>query len=586
MKIRNRLLLTYLTLLLAVILLLGLFLQSSLNEFFLVDLEKTLQKDAGVFASLINSEEDWQSDYTKAQVDRFAELFDARITLISNGGEVWADSAYDATRMNNHATRPEVVQALQGRIGTSSRHSATLEMDTLYLAYPVFAEEGVRGVIRISKSMTVVEEIISALERIILSGILIALFIGALISYFLAKTITNPIKEISQTADEIAGGNLEKRIFLNRRDEMGRLAWAINKMTEKLKEEIRTVRNRSQRLETILQNMVSGVLVISENGLVEGINPEAEKIFEISWEKIKHKPYQTFLRNYDFQESFDRILREGLRSELEFTIYYPQEKNVKAFFAPIYGEERVEQVVIVFHDVSRLKKLEKIKSDFVANASHELRTPLTAIKGFSETLLEGALQDENVSRRFVDIIDKEADRLIHLVNTLLDLSRLEQGKKDVFKPESLFLGEILEYCYQSMQNKAKESGIILKLEIPNPEKTVLADRNLLTQAVFNLVDNALKHSGNNGDVFLRVRYTEKEVLLEVEDKGKGIPPQETERIFERFYQVQHERPGDRKGTGLGLSIVKHIALLHEGTVEVESEVGRGSIFRIRLPNSR
>ncbi|MCM8831677.1 MAG: cell wall metabolism sensor histidine kinase WalK [Candidatus Omnitrophica bacterium] len=363
---------------------------------------------------------------------------------------------------------------------------------------------------------------------------------------------------------------------------MKRLLNSLEEKEIKLKEKIETSSTGQAKLETILSSMFEGVLVTNKDGEILIMNPSLRKLFLIDFSP-EGKNFLEVIRNATIQDIIDKTLKEekNLISK-EVTFYSPEEKIFKVNCAPIIRDNLVEGAILVFHDITELRRLERIRQDFVANVSHELRTPLTSIKGYAETLLEGAIFDKKNAKDFVEIIYNDADRLAKLIDDLLDLSKIESGRLEmVFLPIDIL--EVIEKVVKILEPQAKKKSILINLNIPPDLPKVLADQNRISQVILNLLDNAIKYTPNEGKISIFANPKDNFVQVDVIDTGIGIPKEALPHIFERFYRVDKARSRELGGTGLGLSIVKHIILNHGGNVWVESELGRGSTFSFTLP---
>jgi len=483
--------------------------------------------------------------------------------------------------MENHAKRPEIVEALQGKIGFHSRLSTTIGIETMYVAVPVLINGDVKAVARIALPLKEIKSIFLKLRGILFFGILVATLIGFFLSVKLAKGLTEPIETISEGARKIASGDWGTRVYSGSKDEIGDLGRTINFMTRTLKEHIDEVSQEKSRLENILNTMVSGVVVLDHYGLVRIINPAAEEMFGISSATGVGKHNLEVIRNYGLNEQIEKCLvKEGV-IEYEFTIRYPEEKVLQCYIAPVYRDQVLAGLTMVFHDITKLRKLEKIRSDFVANASHELRTPLTVISGYVETLLSGALDDRETSEKFVSIIDKETERLQRLVEELLTLSQVESQQE--MQIQDVDLMDLINSVLDEMRQRYLEKNISLDLQAEEDLPLVKTNGDRIKQVLVNLLDNAFKYTPSYGQVTVIVQNQAECVKVSIKDTGIGIPAKDLARIFERFYRVDRARSRQLGGFGLGLSIVKHIVEIYGGKIGVNSIPEKGSTFWFTLP---
>lgn len=390
------------------------------------------------------------------------------------------------------------------------------------------------------------------------------------------------VREIAAWAKSFANGDFSRRISLSARAEMEELADAMNDMSERVQGRMEKFIADKSRLEAVFLSMFDGVMVIDGRGTIVLMNQALKEFLQIDSVVPGKKPLEV-IRNIDIQELAERVLASRSRLESrEITLSLPQEKVLLAHATPVLREGVVDGAVLVFHDITELRRLEKVRQDFVANVSHELRTPVSTIRGYAETLLEGAMEDKAHAREFLRIIYDDAERLTKLINDLLDLSRIESGKMKLAL-EECSLEAVVDKVLAGMNKEARKNSITIKKEIPARLAKIRIDEAAIAQVLFNLVENAIKYNNAGGSVTIGARETDRGVEVSVTDTGIGIPSEDIPRIFERFYRVDKARSRDLGGTGLGLSIVKHIIHAHHGEVSVESRPGVGSTFRFTLP---
>jgi len=583
-KIRTKLLLTYLLLILISLFISALAIIGPLQNYYLKYVENGLIKDTHLVSRILAP---YLQEHNYEQVDvivrELGEQLATRITVINKNGEVLGETHESVSVMENHANRPEIKTALEGKTGTATRFSKTLDTTHIYLALPYKIQGDIEAVIRLSLPLLGIEETFALLRKTLLIGGLFASLIAFFLSFWLAGTFTKPIEKITQTADKISKGDLDQKVFIASNDELALLAQSINDMSASLKVQIDKVITGKQRLETILNHMASGVIVIDSNGLIININPQAERIFGINEQNAVGRPYHRIIRDFNLLENIDQIMNKQSHSatSYEFSISSPKKHMFKAYAAPVIYKDKIQQIVIVFHDITTLRQLEKMKTDFIANASHELRTPVASIKGFAETLMNGALEDRETAQKFINIINKEAERLGILINDLLDLSQLET-KNEINKTPT----DIKELIIESagyLESQAQEKGVTVSAELTEQIPVIFANKDMLKRAFLNLIDNAIKYTPQGGNIRISTAIEQEYLLIKFTDNGTGIPNEDLPRLFERFFRIDRARTQEVKGTGLGLSIVKHIIEQHQGKVKVESQIGKGSIFTLALP---
>ncbi len=509
-----------------------------------------------------------------------------RITVILPSGEVAGDSHKAPALMDNHADRPEVRAALATGLGSSVRHSRTLGTDMMYVAVPVASGGRTLAVVRASMPLTAIDSALADFWKKVAWGGAAAAFLAALLCFFASRRISRPLEEITAEVQQIAEGTQGRGLVLRGSPsrEFAILAEAIERMTAELERRMRAVEAHRRELEAVLSGMEEGVLAVDGGGRLITLNSSAARMLGLDAGRACGRGYAETLRNAALLELVRSVAETGETREEELTLDDDGKRIVQARAVPLRRDEAGSGVLVVLNDVTRLREVDRIRKDFVANVSHELKTPITAVKGFAETLLDGALQDPAAAERFLAIIADHADRMGKIVEDLLTLSRLEQdsgGEEPAF--ERLRAAEVARSAAEACSVAAGAAGVSIELDVPDG-LAVRANPLLLEQALVNLIDNAVKYSGPGGSVRVRGGRAGGEVVLSVEDDGCGIAPEHIPRIFERFYRVDKARSRKLGGTGLGLAIVKHVAQLHGGRVEVESAVGEGSTFRIVLPD--
>ena len=508
-----------------------------------------------------------------------------RITIIALSGKVLGDSHEDPSRMDNHADRPEFRTALQGETGMALRFSNTLEEQMMYLAVPIIREDKLSGVVRTSIPITFIEQALRTVEfKIGGVGLAVAL-LAAGISLMISRKISHPLEQMKHSAESIARGDWKEHLSVNSDSvEISSLSNALNQMALQLEDRIKTITSQSNESEAVFSSMVEGVLAVDAAENIIRLNKAAGKLLEIKPDNAEGRPIDEVVRNSHLREFIERTLSGIENVETDLTIGNQNEIFLQAHGAVLKDiQEKSIGAVIVLNDVTRLRRLETIRKDFVANVSHELKTPITLIKGFVETLQQGALEKREEAERFLDIMSKQVERLNAIIEDLLSLSRLEQdsGKSPISMEKTKVL-QILESAIRDCESKALEKNTSIQLNCSN-ELEVFANSPLLNQAVLNLVDNALKYSEQEGGITVEAFVTETEIVIEVQDWGCGIGSVHLPRLFERFYRIDQARSRQLGGTGLGLAIVKHIAQEHGGSVSVKSTLGKGSRFSIHLP---
>jgi two-component system phosphate regulon sensor histidine kinase PhoR len=516
----------------------------------------------------------------------------ARVTIVDNTGRVLADSEADAEKMENHADRPEVQQAVASGTGRSVRRSATLDRELVYRAQRYERPGGAPLVIRLALPLSQIDLSVVELRQRLLVATLVALLSGGLVSFAFARMFAARIERLQRFSQRIAEGDFRPLLREGPRDELSDLADSLNQTAARLDREIRLLSGERNRSSAILRSMVEGVAVIDAEERLVFYNRAFSEILNVDPASAEGRPLIEVVRNSELVGLIRRALRgeEGLQSDITMGITQTQSFSITA--APVKAldvsasgrapDGKPSGAVVVLHDVTELRRLERVRQDFVANVSHEFKTPLTAIQGFAETLLAGALDDPENNRRFLEIIRNHAMRLARLTNDLLKLARIEAGKLEL-EFSSVGLLELIEACTETTLLKANRKEITLEISVPPQLPSVRGDAALLRDVLQNLLDNAIQYTPARGHISVAATAGPREAVVSVADTGIGIPLADSERIFERFYRVDAARSREAGGTGLGLSIAKHIVEAHGGKLWVESTVGQGSKFSFSLP---
>lgn len=494
-----------------------------------------------------------------------------RVTYIDKDGKVIEDSYADEESMENHNNRNEVMDARIKGSGSNVRISSTLESKWLYAATDIGNGYIIRSAVPIENLNVFYGKYLNFYVLTLLAVIIMALFLAARTSHVIVK----PIKDLEYITDRVSKGELERRFTVYTNDEIGQLGRTFNVMAEKLQSTISDSLEKQNRLEAILKSMDSGVIAVDRNHRIIMINPHAKNIFGINKDIIGEHLMDN-IRDFEFENVFN--YNEGYK---EVKILWPKERVLRVRTAAIISESQHIGAVAVVHDITDIKRLENMRSEFVANVSHELKTPLTSIKGFAETLKY--VEDSRNKEKFLNIINDEAERLTRLINDILTLSDIEMHIDE--KSENIDVNSTIKDICCLMQHTADKRNIKLNIVGENVSD-IFGDMDRFKQMIINLVDNAIKYSEKDDSVFIGTKMEEDNCVIWIEDTGVGIPKEHIPRLFERFYRVDKARSRARGGTGLGLAIVKHIVIAFNGTIEVESELGKGSKFIVKIPYLR
>lgn len=562
---------------------LWIFANQVIKTFYYDEKAKDLEARAVLIANVIDPALVDEQGYLNKLCRSLGEQTKTRVTVVRMDGMVVGDSHDAPEAMDNHNDRPEIIDAINLKVGTSQRYSYTLEKEMLYLAIP-YEKKSQRLVIRTSLPISSLEEALSELRFSILLGGLFVLVFGAIVSYVISRKIVNPIVKLKQEAKSIADGNFNKKIYIAGTKEFIGLADALNIMAEQLEERIKTITNQTNEQVAILSSMIEGIIAIDNEEHIMRINTAAEKLFGIVEQDAIGKPLNEVIRNSVLLEYITEIIATRQEIQREIIVTQVGDRNIRVHNVEIIdGENQPIGVLLVFSDVTQIKKLERINQDFVANVSHELKTPITAVKGFVETLQNVKIKDKKAIRKYLNVIGHHTDRMNAIITDLLELSRLEQEEQILTKQlHNEKLLPVLEAAIQECQFQAEKKSIKVNLSCPR-SLAVPLEIGLLSYAVRNLIENAIQYSESKANIYVDAIKDDEYVKISVKDEGIGIETKHFSRLFERFYRIDKGRSRKHGGTGLGLAIVKHIIKIHNGQIAVESQLGIGSTFTISLP---
>ena len=541
-------------------------------------MEQKLIKEANLIKKILIREDlklNFDLDFF---ADEIGKALGVRVTIVDISGKVVADSEVSRENLKyleNHSNRPEILSALKKNIGISKRYSTTLKQEMLYVALPLIKKEKLLGTVRLALPLVDVERTIFQAKRIALIslglGLLMAIIISLLLSYSFAKAI----KKITETATAMAKGDFKKRIGIYPKNEIGILAYTIDDLARTVEQYISQLNQEKGYLETILKSIYEGIVVTDKNGEIVLFNDTFKLLFpqvEIGKNSIE------ILWDEKLVKGIEEVIKGKERLSIELVLFHPKERVFEVHLCGIKHNTKTIGSIAVFYDITHLKRLERMRQDFVANVSHELRTPLTSIKGYAETLLYE--EDIEKIKEFASIILKHTDFLIKLTQDLIELSTIE-SKGFRFEKEHISLKKLIEETIKTFKDEAQRKGIELKMQIKDTQ-TIWANEERARQVFNNLIDNALKYT-ESGKIEINAEEQGRFMIIKISDTGIGIPKKDLTRIFERFYRVNKERSRASGSIGLGLSIVKHIVEAHDGEVWVESELGKGSTFFVKWP---
>ena len=567
------------------VLIVGLYASNTLHDSYYSQAEQDLEVRAHLIAEDVA---DIIQKENNSKLSAFLKSLDkasgTRITLIDPKGKVIADSESDPAMMENHSDRPEFRQAIRNRVGKSRRQSPTLGITMVYVAIPIRHDDKVIAVLRTSLAATALDAAQIIIYRRIGFGVLFIAILAGIASFLAARRISRPVTEMRKVASLFASGDFKSRIPTSDTEEFANLSDMLNIMAIQLDKQVRTITQQASEQHAILSSMKEGVLAVDNEDRVMILNPTAERLLGLTQDSVKDKTIQEAFRNPNLQRFFEKSYA-GVNQTVDEMVFYGQENRlVQAIGTPLEDTSgnRIG-VLVVLNDITQTRKLENMRKDFVANVSHELKTPITSIKGFVETLREGAIQNPDKAQEFLGIVARQADRLNAIIDDLLALSKIEQqSESSEIELELSSIRTVIQAAADNCKAKAAESRVEIDIEC-NEYLTALVNPPLLEQAITNLIDNAIKYS-TDSSINIQAEELNDEVAIRVIDKGSGIESQHIPRLFERFYRIDKARSRKLGGTGLGLAIVKHIVQAHHGRIEVKSTPSKGSTFTIYLRN--
>jgi len=584
------------------IVILGEYLSSTIRNNYLSELQEDLTIQSQLIAEEIPlSFQDNLDEFCK----NYKNKTRARITIIDSSGRVLGDSDEPSALMENHSDRQEIKDAEVNGVGSSIRLSKTLKRDLFYLAISV-TKDSEKRFLRMSVPLHDIDVAVRKIKIQILTASFASLLIVFFIGIFQTGRIVKTIEEITAFSQAVASGNFRKRLLPKGRDELSELTRNVGNMSQELQGRLEQSKEEKYMIEAILMNMSDGLMLTDPKGIILLSNAAVKNLFGIE-SGIEGKTVMETLRKAELVDLIDRVVETKETVSCEIEVVYPKELFLMVTAAPYSVKGESAGAVLAFHDITRLRQLEDMRKDFVANVSHEIKTPITAIKGFAETLLEGALEDKENAYKFLETIKNHSERLNSLVSDLLTLSRIELGDIKIEKG-TVNLDNVIDTVFETLKENARSKGLYLEKEIAAGSVEVQADKNRLIQILLNLVDNGIKFT-EMGGVTIKVQSpkskvqippfppftkggsgginnssTEDFIEISVEDTGIGIPKKHLSRLGERFYRVDKARSRELGGTGLGLAIVKHLVKAHGWEMEIESIPGRGTTVKIIIPS--
>ncbi|MBY6050944.1 cell wall metabolism sensor histidine kinase WalK [Cytobacillus firmus] len=580
---RTRLLFALLSLILIVLVALGLLLGQLFKSYYLNTFDARLQKETEMAASYIEGNGGIGS-ITIERINELGDILDVRVTATDSKGRILMDSSVKSeTSQSRH--QEIILEVLKKKSVYESGWEVAGGFNLHYYWQPVMINGEKEGYIFLSTKLAEFQKAYQQIWWILAVSLGLSLFLIILLGSRITARYTKPIESATQVAIELTKGNYRARTYEDQEDETGMLSKSINVLARNLQEMVKSQEMQQDRLGALIENMGSGLILIDSRGYINLVNRPYKEVFNVNPSEYLYKLYYEVIEHKGITEVVEEIFMTEQKVKKQLIIPVNIERRYfEVYGVPIIGtNDEWKGILLVFHDITELKKLEQMRKDFVANVSHELKTPITSIKGFSETLLDGAMENKQTLNDFLNIILKESDRLQSLIQELLDLSKIEKQGFSL-SIQQLDLADVLEDVVAIMKGKAAEKEIVLEYKREDKPVYIEGDVHRLKQVFINIISNAISYTPNQGVVYISSAKTGRTVLTEIRDTGIGIEASEIPRIFERFYRVDKARSRNSGGTGLGLAIVKHLVEAHKGTISVKSEVGKGTAFIIELPN--
>ena len=557
---------------------LGIYLTSFAKNTQLEDLRSRLEDEARITAEAGLPAFLGQGGDLDTLAKNLGKEIDARVTFIALNGTVLGDSDENPATMENHATRPEVIDALASGLGESTRYSTTLGEMMMYFAVPITNQSNIVGVSRVALSLAAIENSLNHVALIIILAVVVMAALAIMAAGLIARATTRPVREITRAARRIASGELGQRIPVRARDETGQLAQAFNEMSSNLGKLVGDISMEKAKLQTVLANMADGVMMADVEGRIALANQATERLFSFEEKDAINKPLIEVVHDHEP----DEILKLCLRSRRTQTVQFESvtsRRFIRAIAIPII-EDSLTGALLLFQDLTELRSLQTMRRELVGNISHELRTPIAGIKAMVETLRDSAIDDKEAAMGFLTRIDSEVDRLTQMVSELTELSRIETGRAEL-RTSPVNLNLLVEEVVAQLNPLAQRQQVTITTDLGTDLPIAGADNDRIRQTLTNLVHNAIKFNHLGGKVTVSTRADRESVTVSISDTGIGISKEDLPHVFGRFYKADKARP--RGGSGLGLAIAKHTVQAHGGSIWAQSEQGKGSTFSFSLP---
>lgn len=577
-SIRWRIAVPYLLLIVGVMAGLGLYLSRFMRQTYTANLEQELSAEARLAADMLADE--MNASDLDARARAWAASLDKRVTIIAADGRVLGESHEDRSAMENHAGRPEIVQAQLTGQGSATRYSETVDYDMLYVATVVRSQGKPVGFVRLAVPLAQVQANLNHLQRAWGLATLAAAALAALLAVGIAARTTRPLRDLSEAAARMGQGQWDSRLIPRTRDEIGQLTRAFNEMAAQLRTHLQALETERSRMAAVLGGMTDGVVIVDQAGRVQLVNPAVEALFQLPPGAAVGQSLMQALRTYQINDLWQQCIQDGESQSATLEIA-PRQLYLQCIAIPL-GQALPGSALLLLQNLTRLRRLETVRRDFISNLSHELRTPLASLKALTETLQDGALDDPPAAQHFLERMLTEVDALSQMVEELLELSRIESGRVPLrLSPANPV--DLLAAAIERLGVQAERAGLSLSLDCPPDLPAVLADAARLQQVLVNLLHNAIKFTPAGGQIHLGAGAQAGQVVFTVQDTGVGIPAADLPRIFERFFKADRARAGG--GTGLGLAIARHLVEAHGGRIWAESVEGSGSTFSFEIPTA-
>jgi len=579
-KYRTRLLVALITLIIVVLLSLGIVLGQLFKNHYLNNFNERLKNEISIVSYFVENT-GGLSSLSENDIEEISEELNTRITIVDSNGGIQFDTESDTTEKARHVDIIKKVLSGIGQDETEGKYSYGNQLQYFWEA--IDRNGQTEGYIFLATKVNEMRQAYNQLWWILSISLGLAFLVIILLGTRITSRYTKPIESATNVAIELAKGNYRARTYEDHIDETGMLSASINILARNLQDLMKSQEMQQDRLSTLIENVGSGLILIDKRGYINLINKTYKETFQVEPAEYLYKLYYEVIEHKEISSLVEEIFMTEKKIKKQVVLPLAIERRYfEVYGVPVISMNNVwKGVLLVFHEITELKKLEQVRKDFVANVSHELKTPITSIKGFSETLLDGAMNDKQALEAFLTIILNESDRLQSLVEDLLELSRIEQHGF-ILKLEKLDLNQQISEAFTMLEASAAEKNITLDLKTNSSSAVITGDVNRLKQVFINLLTNAITYTPNGGLVAVEVIDLPDDAIVKVKDTGIGMEKSEIPRIFERFYRVDKARSRNSGGTGLGLAIVKHIMEAHKGTIEVQSEVGKGTVFTLKL----